>query len=170
MLRVLRAKQDRSTVDGARRQHEEIAPDFRAVEQLGSHDAPALRVGAQADDLRLASQHHVLVLQHRVDEPGFGVALGAEAAGEAVAGVAAHAGAALVVLHRGRHREGAQALGAQALGNLGDHRVVAQRRMRIGARAGRLRGVGAGLAVHAEEALGARVVGLQRVVVDGPGR
>ena len=170
VLRVHRAKQDRGTVDGARRQHEEIALHLRPVGQLGRDDAPAVRVRAQAHDLGLGSQHDVLLLQHRIDQPGLGVALGAEAAGEAVAGVAAHAGAALVVLHRRRHRERAQALGAQALGEGCDHRVVAERRMRIGAGARWFGRIGARLAMHAEEAFGSGVAGLQRVVVDGPGR
>ena len=170
MLGVNRAKQDRGAVHRARRQHEETALNLRAVGQFGRDDAPAARVRAQADDLRFRPQLHVLVPQHRVDEPGLGIALGAEPAREAVAGIAAHAGAALVVLHRRRHRERAQALGAQAFGERGDHRVVAERRVRVGARARRLRRVGARLAMHAEEALGAGVIGLQRVVVDGPGR
>ena len=168
--RVGGTQQDCGTVDRARRQHEEIAPDLRAVDHLGGLDAPAARIGEQADNLCSRPQADSIVAQHRVDQPGFGVALGAQAAGEAVAGIAAHTGAALVVLHRRGDRKRAQALEAQALGDLGDHRIVAQRRMRIRAGAGRLRRVDTGLAVHTEEMLGAGVVGLQRVVVDGPGR
>ena len=136
MLRVDGAKQDRSTIDGARSQYEEIAPDLRAVGQLGGLDAPAACIGEQADNERLRSQRHVFVLQHRVDEARLGVALGTQAAGETVAGVAAHAGAARMVLHGRRDRKRAHALGTQSLGDLGDHRIVAERRMRIRAERG----------------------------------
>ena len=170
VLRVDGAKQDRSTVDGARSQYEEIAPDLRAVGQLGGLDAPAARIGEQANNKGLRSQCDVPVLQHRVDEARLGVALGTQAAGETVAGVAAYARAARMVLHGRRNRERAQALGAQSLGDLGDRRIVSERRIRVGARARRLRRVGAGLAMYAEEAFGAGVVGLERVVLDGPRR
>ena len=112
--------------------------------------------------------------QRRIDADHLRVGFRLHQAWEAVAGVAADAPAAvrigLVAHDADRHRERPVAEPAQVVDQLLDARLVAERRMQVGRTGARLGRVGAALAVHLVQMLGARVVGLELAVLDRPGR
>src|SRR6185369_10710158 len=80
------------------------------------------------------------------------------------------AGAALPQVDAERQREWTEALSFEAVGDVGDDRLMGNGRIWEGRRTRRLDGVGAGGAVDSEQSLGLGVVRLHLVIVDGPGR
>ena len=171
ILRVGGAQQDRGAVDRAGREHEQPGPDCQllaAALDLCGDDALAPFVGKQTRDQASGLQSHVGVRKRRVDQPGLGVALRADLARKGVAGAAANAGAAGMKVDGRRHVRRMQTARLHALEDLADDRFVRDRWMREWARAWRLGRVVAGLAMHAEHALGLPVPGFQLGIANRP--
>ena len=129
-------------------------------------------VGSVRRAMRARSGHHrdVRRLEGGRRDADLGIALGEDLAGEPIARLAADAGATLAQVDPERQRERPQALPFEAVGDVGDDRLMRDRRVGERRRTRPLDGVRAGGAVHPEQSLGFGVVGLELVVVDGPGR
>ena len=130
------------------------------------------RVGLQPLDLRVGDERDVVVLERRPHAAHVRVGLAVGQAREAVEAVAAHAAArlrvGLVEVDADRQVERLVAGRREVVVELLDARLVRDRRVRERARARRLGGVLAGLAVDEVEPLGLGVVGLEVGVVDRP--
>ena len=126
------------------------------------------------DDLRVRQQRDVRVLERRPHAEHLGVRLRVDEAREAVAGRTADAGAErrvrLVEHDPARRVERVVAGGREVVGELLDPRLVRDGGMRVRRARRRLGRVLAARAVHLVELLGERVVRLQLVVGDRPGR
>jgi len=119
-------------------------------------------------------QRDVRIGERRRDAADVRVGLGLHQTGEAVAGLASDAPAlpaVLLVEHDPQRRvEWAVAQPREILVKLLDARLVADGRVRVGGRCGRLRGILAAGSMHMIECLRLRVVGLQVLVPEGPCR
>ena len=113
------------------------------------------------------------VPKRRKNAADLGIRLGVHEAGEAIAGVAADAGAqmALGLVEADAERRGVrvETLGAEPIGDVADAWLMAHRRMGIVAAAGGLGGVAALPAMDLIELFGPHVVGLEVAVAQGPG-
>src|SRR5580704_9387876 len=116
MLVVARAEQKGGGIDCASRDHKRFGANLeRSAVALciGSDNTRAAGVRAQAIDTGRSLEPHMSGLERRVDTAHFSVALGFDAAGEAVACGTADAAAALAYVDRHRHRIRARTGGAQ---------------------------------------------------------
>ncbi len=117
------------------------------------------------------------MLERRFEAYHFGVRLGAHETGKPVEAIAADAAASLRRLavlfleeDPERQRKRMETVRAHLFGELRDLRLVAHQRMSIGRARGRLGGVDAMLTVHVVELLGLRVVRLEVLIAQRPGR
>jgi hypothetical protein len=135
---------------------------------------PAGGAGFQVFDEGVGRERDVGMRQRRVHAANLGVRLGVDQAGEAVAALAADAGAlvrGLLVKHDAQRRvEGVQAEAGEFVGQVLDAQLVADRRVQVRGAGGRLGRVFAAGAVDVIQPLRLGVVGLEVVVADGPGR
>ena len=130
-------------------------------------------VRLQADRLRVRQQRDVRVLERRPNPEHLGVRLPVHRAGEAVAVLAADAGAVrhvrLVEPDSARRVERAVAGGLEIVGELLDPGLVGDGRERVRRARRPLGRILAAGTVHLVRLLGPRVVGLELVVADRPG-
>ena len=131
-------------------------------------------VRLQADRPRVRQQRDVRVLERRPNPEHLGVGLPVHRAGEAVAVLAADADAVrhvrLVEPDSARRVERAVTGGLEIVGELLDPRLVRDGRERVRRARRPLGRILAADAVHLVRLLGPRVVGLELVVADRPGR
>jgi hypothetical protein len=130
----------------------------------------AARVGDDPAHAHAGLQAGVAGGEGGIDAARLRVALGAERAREAVARGTADARAVRPAVDAHRVRGGPDALVAQPAGEVGDVGLVLERGIRERRAAPRRGGVLAGRAVHAVDALGLGVVGLEARVGEGPRR
>ena len=179
-VRVLvarRLQQQLGRVGGAARDDDDVAREpLLGPVPLDDHlaDGGAFPVRLEPHDLRVRQQRHVRVLEGRPNAEHLGVGLRVHEAGEAVAGRTADAGrerrVRLVEHDPARRVERVVAGCREVVGELLDPRLVRHGGMRIGRAGRRLGRVLAARAVHLVELLRERVVRLQLVVRDRPGR
>src|SRR5260221_2850652 len=143
---------------------------FPAAPVLRRDDAFSAFVRDEPDNLAAGLQRHIRMLQCRVDEPGLGVALGADLTRKGIASSATNACAAGMEIDRRGHVKGVQAESAHAFEGFGDDRFVRNRRMRIGRRTRRLGRIVARLAVHPEQPFGLTVPWFEIRVAQRPWR